>query len=200
MTIMLKKAHTFEIINHWTLAISCFILAITGYAFLFHLEGIGAIFGGFETMKTVHNWAGVVFSVALFFSIFFYLKEALSLDADDLNWLLKGGGYLKKGVTLPPVGKINAGQKLYYLVILSSGIAISVTGFVIWLMPGVKTYILISHLIHNIAFVMIMLAVPVHIYMATIANPGTVRIMLTGEVPLAWAKKRHPKWVKEMGY
>lgn len=200
MTTMIKKAHAFEIINHWTLAISCFVLAITGYAFLFHLEGIGAVFGGFEMMKNVHNYAGVVFSASLFLTIFFYLKEALSIDADDIKWLAKGGGYLSKNVTVPPVGKINAGQKLYYLVILTAGIAISVTGFVIWLMPGVKNYIIISHLIHNIAFVIIMLAVPVHIYLATLANPGTVRIMITGEVPLAWAKKRHPKWVKEMGY
>ena len=45
---MVRKASTEEIINHWMLAISCILLIITGYAFLFKLEQIGAVFGGFN--------------------------------------------------------------------------------------------------------------------------------------------------------
>jgi formate dehydrogenase subunit gamma len=44
------------------------------------------------------------------------------------------------------------------------------------------------------------IAIPLHIYLATLANPGTVRIMITGTVPVEWAKKRHAKWVQKMGY
>jgi cytochrome b subunit of formate dehydrogenase len=35
--------------------------------------------------------------------------------------------------------------------------------------------------------------------MATLANPGTARIMGRGTVPLEWAKKKHAKWVKTLG-
>jgi formate dehydrogenase subunit gamma len=44
-----------------------------------------------------------------------------------------------------------------------------------------------------------MIAVTSHIYLATLANPGTFRIMIYGTVPVEWARKRHEKWVQKMG-
>ena len=44
-----------------------------------------------------------------------------------------------------------------------------------------------------------MVAVPAHIYLGTLANPGLLRIMINGMVPLEVAKKRYPKWMKELG-
>jgi len=195
---MIKKAGAFEIINHWVMAISCILLAVQGYGFLFHIEGIGSAFGGFNSMKTWHNYLGIAFSVPLFFSIFMYLKEALTFDSDDIGWITVLGGYLSHKVKVPPMGKINTGQKFFYLAVLIFGIGISASGYVIWLLPGNKQYILLSHIVHNISFVILMIAIPVHIYLGTIANPGTLRIMLSGTVPYQWAKKRHPKWVAEV--
>ena len=195
---MIKKAGAFEIINHWVMAISCILLAVQGYGFLFHIEGIGSAFGGFNSMKTWHNYLGIAFSVSLFFSIFMYLKEALTFDGDDIGWIMVLGGYLSHKATVPPMGKINTGQKFFYLAVLIFGIGISASGYVIWLLPGNKQYILLSHIVHNISFVILMIAIPVHIYLGTIANPGTLRIMLSGTVPYQWAKKRHPKWVAEV--
>ncbi len=40
---MIKKATAFEIVNHWALAVSFFVLAITGFGFLFHLEQLNSI-------------------------------------------------------------------------------------------------------------------------------------------------------------
>ena len=195
---MIKKAGAFEIINHWVMAVSCILLAVQGYGFLFQIEGIGSAFGGFNSMKTWHNYLGIAFSVSLFFSIFMYLKEALTFDSDDIGWITVLGGYLSHKVKVPPMGKINTGQKFFYLAVLIFGIGISASGYVIWLLPGNKQYILLSHIVHNISFVILMIAIPVHIYLGTIANPGTLRIMLSGTVPYQWAKKRHPKWVAEV--
>jgi formate dehydrogenase subunit gamma len=200
MADMIRKANAFEIINHWVMAAGCFILAVTGYAFLFHMESVGAFFGGYARMRVIHNYVGIVFAASLFFSLFVYLPDCLSLGMDDITWFVKGGGYLSRGhVDIPPQGRLNSGQKLSYLSFLLMGLTISVSGFVIWLMPGVKEYILLSHLAHNIAFDFILFALPVHIYLASLGNPGTLRIMIQGTVPLEWAKKRHGKWVKEMG-
>jgi len=195
---MIKKAGAFEIINHWVMAISCILLAVQGYGFLFHVEGIGSVFGGFNSMRALHNYLGIAFSVSLFFSIFLYLKEALTFDADDIGWIMVLGGYLSHKVSVPPMGKINTGQKFFYLAVLIFGIGISASGYVIWLLPGNKQYILLSHIVHNISFVILMIAIPVHIYLGTLANPGTLRIMLSGTVPYQWAKKKHPKWVDEV--
>jgi formate dehydrogenase subunit gamma len=200
MSEMVRKASTTEIINHWVLAVSCFLLIITGFGFLFQLTEIGNLFGGFNTMKTVHNWTGIVFSVSLLGTLFNYLREALDLSMDDWNWIKIGGGYLTRGhVNVPPMGKINTGQKLYYLAILAAGIGIIASGLAIWLVPDMRTLTLVSHLAHNIAFVLFVAAVPAHIYLGTLANPGLLQIMIRGTVPLEVAKKRYPKWIKETG-
>jgi len=199
MAEMIRKSNGDEILNHWILALSCILLIISGFGFLFKQEAIGSLFGGFESMRDIHNWAGVVFSVSLLYSMVHYLKDALTYDADDRQWFKVGGGYLSKTAKVPPMGKHNPGQKLFYLAILLAGIAISLSGFGIWLMKDNQAIMLLSHLVHNAAFCIFVIAVPVHIYMSTLANPGTFQIMVNGKVPLALAKKRYPKWVKAMG-
>jgi formate dehydrogenase subunit gamma len=182
------------------LAISCILLTLTGYAFLFKLEPVGAVFGGFNGMKVVHNWAGVLFTVSLFATLFNYLRESLTYDADDWAWIRMGGGYLSKTAKkAPPMGKLNPGQKFFYLAILAAGIGIAASGFGIWLVSGNRTVTLVSHLLHNLAFILFVVAVPVHAYLGTLANPGTFRIMVYGTVPIEWARKKYPKWMKEIG-
>ena len=199
MAEMIRKSSVDEVVNHWILAGSCLLLMVTGFAFLFHLEPVGSVFGGFNTMKDVHNWAGVVFSLSLLYSMKHYLADAFEYDADDLQWFKVLGGYLSHKVTVPPMGKYNPGQKLYYLAIVASGLCISLSGFGIWLMKDDSTIMLLSHLVHNIAFCLFAIAVPVHIYLSTLANPGTFQIMVNGKLPLDLARKRYPKWIKAVG-
>lgn len=203
MTQMVRKANAFEIINHWALAISFIILTITGFGFLFHLEQLNSIFGNFNTMRAWHNWTGVVFIVALFLTVFNYLPVSLRFSSDDIGWILKAGGYFSKKAKVPPQDILNAGQKIFYLGLLLVGIAIALSGFIIWLrpaVPAINKWVLLSHLVHNIAFDLMVIAIPGHIYLGTFANPGTFRIMVYGTVPLEWAKKRHAKWVQKIGF
>lgn len=200
---MIRKATAFEIFNHWVLAGSFLILAITGFGFLFHLQQVVSIFGSTNAMKVWHNYTGIVFSVSLFLTVFNYLPVSLKFSADDIGWVLKAGGYLSMKSKVPPQDIINAGQKIYYLFLLLFGSAIAASGFFIWLrpqVPDIRKWVLLSHLIHNIAFDLFMIAVPLHIYLGTLANPGTFRIMVYGTVPLEWARKRHAKWVQRLGY
>jgi formate dehydrogenase subunit gamma len=199
MAEMVRKSSVDEVLNHWILAGSCILLTITGFAFLFHLDPVGSVFGGFNTMKSVHNWGGVVFSLSLLYSMRHYLKDAFEYDADDARWFMVAGGYLSHKVKVPPMGKYNPGQKLYYLGIVGAGIAISLSGFCIWFMKDDATVMLLSHLVHNVAFCVFVIAVPVHIYLSTLANPGTFQIMVTGKLPLSDAMKKYPKWMKAVG-
>jgi formate dehydrogenase subunit gamma len=199
MAEMVRKSSVDEILNHWILAGSCILLMITGFAFLFQMESFSSLFGGFNGMKTVHNWGGVVFCLSLLYSLRHYLKDALEYDADDVQWFKVAGGYLSHKVTVPPMGKYNPGQKLYYLAIVVAGIAIALSGFGIWFMKDNTTVMLLSHLVHNVAFVIFVIAVPVHIYLGTLANPGTFKLMVSGTLPVDEARKRYPKWMKAVG-
>jgi formate dehydrogenase subunit gamma len=60
--------------------------------------------------------------------------------------------------------------------------------------------VLAAQLVGNICFDMFVIMIPVHIYLGAIINPGALRIMITGKVPLDWAKSHHGKWVKKMGF
>lgn len=199
MAEMVRKSSVDEILNHWVLAGSCILLMITGFAFLFHLEAIAAVFGGFNSMKDVHNWGGVVFTLSMLYSMRHYLKDAFEYDADDLGWFKVAGGYLSHKVTVPPMGKYNPGQKLYYLAVVGAGLAIALSGFAIWFMKDNSAIMLLAHLVHNVAFCIFALAVPVHIYLGTLANPGTFKLMVSGTLPLDEAKRRYPKWMKAAG-
>jgi formate dehydrogenase subunit gamma len=132
-------------------------------------------------------------------SLLHYLRESLEFGPDDWQWIKVGGGYLSHKVNVPPMGKYNPGQKLYYLAILIAGIAIAASGFAIWLLPDDRGIRIASHLVHNLAFSLFIVAVPVHVYLGTLANPGTFRIMVYGTVPVEFARKRYPKWMKEIG-
>ena len=199
MSEIIRKSSVDEIFNHWVLAGSCILLSITGFAFLFHLEPVNALFGGMNAMKDVHNWLGLIFIVSLLYSMRHYLVDALEYDADDLQWFKVAGGYLSHKVTVPPMGKYNPGQKLYYLAVVGSGIAIAASGLGMWFMKGNATIMLLSHIVHNVAFIIFAIAVPVHMYLGTLANPGTLKLMISGTLPLDEARRRYPKWIKAVG-
>jgi formate dehydrogenase subunit gamma len=198
MVRMIRKENGFNIVNHWVLAVSCILLAVSGYGFLFKVEGIGSLFGGFPAMRIIHNWIGIAFLVSLFLSLFMYLKESLTFNADDIGWIKVAGGYLSHKAQVPPMGKINTGQKFYYIGLVVFGFGISVSGFLIWIFAENRQWLTLSHLFYNICFMFFIVMVPVHIYLGTFANPGTLRIMISGRIPYTWAKKKYPKWIAEV--
>lgn len=199
MAKMVEKATFEERINHWVLAISFFALAITGFGFLIkHFAWLNAMFGGPFWASTIHKWGGLVFFASVMFTMSSYLAESLSFTDEDKEWFRLRGGYLSHE-KIPPQGRLNAGQKLFYLTVLVMGLVISLSGVIMWVAGGSRGWMLIGHFFHNAAFVALVSALPIHIYLATAGNPGTFRIMTRGMVPLEWAKKRHAKWIKELG-
>ncbi len=200
-TELVQRTKAWERVNHWVLALSFIALALTGLGFLYHkLAWLNTFFGGQHLAKDIHRWVGVVFTLSVFLTLWSYLGESLRWTAEDSKWLASLGGYLSKAAEEPPQGRLNAGQKLYYLiVVLLGGIAIGLSGFLLWLGSTEPGLLRFAHLLHNIAFVMYIIAVPLHIYLGTAANPGTFRAMTRGTVTRAWAKKHHAKWARQLG-
>jgi len=74
---MIKVSDGFERIVHWSMAISCLILMITGLGMMFHSFNFLAIpFGGLKNLKLIHNFSGLVFIPSLFSAILVWWKEA----------------------------------------------------------------------------------------------------------------------------
>ena len=201
MAKMIQKTTAFERFVHLFMAVSGCTLFLSGLGFLSQEEigWLNNIFGGPQLAKGIHNWGGVVFIVSLVLSLGLWLKESLKFTKEDKEWFGMLGGYLKRGQQPPPQGKLNAGQKGFMLVTVFFGFMIGISGLMMWLFPLSRGIVMLGVLLHNIAFLFFVVAIPLHIYLATIANPGTFRIMTKGTVPLYWAKKKHAKWIEEIG-
>ena len=198
---LIQATDWYERLVHWTLALSCLFLCLTGLAMMFHsLNSIANLMGGLTVTKYLHNFTGLLFALALILAIKMWWHEAGVFSMpEDLEWMMVAGGYLWHVDKVPEVGKYNPGQKMFFLAVAIFGAAMVVTGLIMWF-PLMFPAILVRWLfvLHALGFVVIFAFFLVHLYLGTIGSPGSAPAMFTGWVTRAWLRKQHPKWLKEM--
>lgn len=194
---------TIERVGHWTTAGSFLVLAFTGLNILFGRWALEPWIGkeAFAAIamagKWLHNVGGFVFILGLLMILVMWSKENL-WDRYDLNWILKGGGLLFKGVH-PPAAKFNFGQKTQYWMVILVGAAVSFTGvnllfpFMFYDMLGMQ----VLQLAHAALALVMILFMMGHIYIGTIGMEGAASAMTSGYVDEEWAHEHHAAWVEE---
>lgn len=200
MSKYIERFSTSERVLHWIVTASFFSLLLSGiglYSRLFN--GYFTLFGGGRNAILVHKIAGVVFFLSSLYMYLNHKKDVSTFDADDKAWIEKRGGYLSRDASHFNIGKYNPGQKLFAIFIALATLLLGVTGLFIW-MPAVfpRWLVQLSLLTHGTLFVGSVMFVVVHVYLATIGNPGTIEAMLYGNVRKIWAKKHHPKWYRDV--
>lgn len=198
---MIKATDACERVVHWGLAISCLLLCITGLGMMFQsFNFIGDMMGGLRSLKYVHNFCGLFFGVALFFAIRMWWKEAgMFVLPEDLDWIKAAGGYLWHVSKVPEVGKYNPGQKAFFLAVAVFGVIMVISGLIMWFPLSLSAALVRwMYVLHALGFVVIFAFFFVHLYLGTIGSPGSAPAMFSGWVTRAWAKKQHPKWLREM--
>lgn len=195
---LIKVTDAEERIVHWILAGSCLFCLITGIGFMYHSWSFIATFlGGYYAMKWMHIFSGLAFTASLVYSYFMWKKDC-EFEPSDLQWVLKGGGYLWKVKDLPPVYKYNAGQKAFFWILVACGALIVLSGLIMWnpiIYPVVVARF--AYMFHAGAVVVLGAFIIVHIYLGTAGNPGTVTAMFTGQVTRAWCETHCPRWLAE---
>jgi formate dehydrogenase subunit gamma len=203
---LIERFTYFERAAHWSVAISFVVLAVSGLVMALGkfvlLPILGATLFGWLSyaLKTLHNFAGPVFTVALLVFIFGYLRDNLP-RAGDLAWLKRAGGML--GGPHPPSGRFNAGEKIVFwggvivlgLIVVASGLVLDM------LVPGMqytRGEMQIAHMIHAVASFLMMAMFVGHIYMGTIGVKGSFQAMRSGYVDEAWAKEHHEYWYDDV--
>lgn len=196
----IDRFSTKERVLHWFVTVTFFTLLLSGlglYSRLF--AGYFNLFGNGSNAILVHKIAGVLF---FFSSIILFLhnrNRVTDFNDDDREWVKSYGGYLTQEDVHLKVGKFNAGQKMFALFIGAATAILGVTGIFIWAPLSFPRWIVqISLMLHGLMFVGSIMFVVVHVYLATIGNPGTLEAMLWGRVTRSWAKHHHPKWYKEV--
>ena len=200
MSKYIERFSAFDRVVHWVLAVAFFVLVISGLGLFAHtFFGYFSFFGGPEQGILAHKIAGIVFLITSVLLFFAHAKDTCCFDSDDRKWFGAFGGYLSKDESKIPQGKFNAGQKLFAMFSFIAALVLGITGFVIWdptaMERGMTQF---SLMLHGLFFILIMMGAVVHIYLATIGNPGTVDGMLWGHVKRIWAKKHASKWYKEV--
>lgn len=193
----------FDRFIHWYTAATFIVLAITGLSLLWGrdllipLMGKEAFAAYANVAKPIHDYLSLFFTAGLVVMLVKWMHHNIP-KGYDLEWLLKGGGYL--GGSHPPAGFANAGEKALYWTLVFAGGAMVVSGFFL-LFPNLGTEragMQLANTVHGISSVICCLFIILHIYLATIGSEGALEGMITGEVDEQYAKNHHPLWYEEI--
>ncbi len=189
-------------INHWIVAISFVLLALSGLA-LFHpaLFWLTALFGGGPWTRILHPFIGC-FMVAAFTLLGMKLWGDNMLQQRDWIWLRNIKDVVNnREENLPDVGRYNGGQKLLFFTIVGCLACLLLTGIVIWRQYFSGYFpiglVRLGSLAHAFFGFVLICSIIVHIY-AGIWVKGSIRAMTRGWVTLGWAWKHHRAWFREV--
>jgi formate dehydrogenase subunit gamma len=201
-TNLVQRHNANERLNHWVVAITFVLLALSGLA-LFHpaFFFLTNLFGSGTWARILHPFIGVVMFVSFLSLAAKFWKENHITDADR-EW----GKHLteimaNKARDLPEIGKYNFGQKSLFWALVVIIPTLMVSGFIIWQPYFAPVFAIgvvrFSVLIHSLAAFIAIVAIIVHVY-AALWTRGSIRAMTRGTVTVAWAKHHHPAWYKEV--
>ena len=197
MSEFLRRFSFPERIVHWVVGVTFVVLMLTGFALSYpSLFWLTALLGGGPAARAMHPQIGVVFGVGLLCMFGLWVRD-MFLDAPDRQWLAAIKHYAaREHDKVPPAGKYNAGQKMFFWVQSGLGVVFVVTGLLLWF-PGWVESASVQHtarLLHYLAALGGALFLILHVYLGTVAYPGTARGMIDGKVTPAWARMHHPRW------
>jgi formate dehydrogenase subunit gamma len=190
---------------HWLIAV-CFILAmVTGLALYWAsiLKWMVPYFGGTHGAIAIHLVCGLGLAL-LSLPIYFKWRGRMRWTATDSHFVrhLREHGLRPDQPQPRDTGFFNGGQKLFFWAFIISTGYLLVTGLIWWWrrepwMPQ-KVYV-VGRTSHRVVAVIMSGALLIHIYKATIGEPGTLASMLKGTVTVNWARLRRPGWFRELG-
>jgi formate dehydrogenase subunit gamma len=185
-------------IMHWFTAVSFIYLMLSGFALGYpRMAWLYDVLGGGQTVRWLHPWAGVAFTIGITYMLFAWTRDML-FDADDRRWTREFRNYARTGHVDADVGRYNAGQKGYYWFAVATGLVLLLTGIPLWY-PWLLSsgWNLTARLVHHVFFLLTVGGFIIHVYMSTALLPGTIRGMTTGRVERRWAAWHHPRWFRE---
>lgn len=189
--------------NHWFVAITFILMAISGLALFYpSFFFLSALFGGGQSDRILHPFIGVAMYIG-FLSLALRFWRRNYINKNDQQWTKQIGDVLQnREENLPPVGFFNAGQKYLYWVMILTLTTLFLTGIMIW-RPYFAPYfsipaIRIAVLVHSFSAFVIIAGIIVHIY-AAIWVKGSIPAMTRGTVTRAWARQHHLDWYRKIG-
>lgn len=187
---------------HWGLILGFLPAALTG--FIIWLKPGSENF--VNLAMRLHIVGACIFTAsAIFYTVFCparviaFVRRIFRFDRRDLDWMLVGGGYPQKmffgkKIAVPPMGKLNSGQKSLGICMLCGGILLMVTGWLLYAFIPVapKAVIYWADQIHLYIGLFLGVSLFAHIFLG-IYNWGEFMAMFgDGTQPLEEAREHNP--------
>ena len=165
-----------------------------------YLPSLSELVGRRPLLKDIHVYTALVWLAALALvllagdrrRLLATAREIDRFDDDDLAWL--------RGKRVPQ-GRFNAGQKINAIVTAALAVLFAVTGFFLWYGERNHAFRLQNALlVHDWLMYVSFFLLLGHLYLALL-HPTTrhsLNGITRGWVREDWARRHHPKWVKEL--
>lgn len=187
---------------HLAAAVSYVYLLLTGLAFWTPaMYWLAIVLGGGYLSRVLHPWAGLAFTAAVAGMYAIWRRDMRTTD-DDRAWRRAIVHYIRnEDAKVPPAGRFNFGQKQLFWIMAGGGLALLVSGLVLWFVAAVPWEFRVLRygavLVHAVAALLTIAAFIVHLYMGLLVVPGGLSAILHGDVSERWARHHHPLWLAE---
>lgn len=193
----------FERFLHWYTALLFLLLTWTGLSLLYGratlipLIGHKDFAGYAEYAKLIHNFAGPLFIAGLLLMISHWLRDNIP-NRLDIEWFKAFGGLI--GDQHPSAERMNGGEKAWFWLLTFAGLGVCISGLLLDFpnLGSERIILQISHLLHSILGIVLIVGSLGHIYIGTIGTEGAFEGMISGKVDTSWAEQHHDIWFRNI--
>lgn len=188
---------------HLIVAGTCVYLVLSGLALHTpYLFWVSSVLGGQASMRLFHPVLGLLYFVFLVYMWWMWRRD-LRFNKADKGWMRNMEAYITNhDDDLPPIDRWNAGQKIFFWMMMSSGVGLVISGMVLWFpeyVPWKLQWIKFLAIILHAACALVSIGgLMIHIYMGIFLVKGGFSQIVTGEVTRAWAYHHHRLWLERV--
>jgi formate dehydrogenase subunit gamma len=193
---------------HWITAIAYVYCMVTGLAmFTPYMFWMGDVLGGGANVRFWHPWVGLVYLATAFWMNAQWKGDMKPIPEDEA-WDKNVKYYVENlDDKMPPQGRFNAGQKMYWKGMFWSSLVLLVTGIVMWFpelisqkpsLRGLHWILPVCVFFHCVAALVTIGLFIIHVYMSVWMTPGSMKAMMDGNVSTRWARTHHRLWYEKM--
>ncbi len=174
---------------------------ITGLAFWSpYMYWLATLVGGGPTARFWHPWFGLGFTLSVFWMYKMWRRDMQTTDADR-RWSKAMKYYIEnEDEKLPPIGRFNYGQKLFFWLMFYGVILLLISGVGLWFVESIPwslrwlRYLAVT--VHVVAALATIGGFIIHVYMGTAMVRGGFTSIIRGEVTTDLGKNPSPALVR----
>jgi len=192
-----------ERVHHWIAGLAYIYCLVTGLAFWSpYMFWLAVLVGGGAVARFWHPWLGLVFAASVFWMYKVWRRD-MAITGADRAWTKSIKFYIRnEDENLPPIGRFNYGQKMFFWAMFFGVILLLVSGVGLWFVEAIPwslrwlRYLAVA--VHVGAALITIGAFIIHVYMGTAMVRGGFTSIIRGEVSPEWAKTHHRLWYEQV--